>query len=89
MYLAGAVLERYDKAQLLQHLVVLFMMEERVGDYREPVESLCRRILQALAYEVKADGGYLKLPIESILPFINFRSQLVLVLGLEGVATCE
>ena len=81
MYLAGAVLVRYDKAQLLEHLVVLFMMEERVGDYRGPVESLGGSILQALAYEVETDGGDLKLPIESILPFVNFRSQLVLALG--------
>jgi hypothetical protein len=37
LYLAGAVLVRYGKAQLLQHLVVLFMIKERVIDYRGPV----------------------------------------------------
>ena len=78
LYLACAVLERYGKAQLLQHLIVLFMIKERMNDYRGPVETLCRRVLQALANEVETDGRNLELSIESILPSVYFCSQLVL-----------
>jgi hypothetical protein len=78
LYLAGAVLIRYGKAQLLQHLVVLFLIEERVSDYRGPVKTFYRRVLQALANEVETDGRYLELPIESILTSVNFCRQLVL-----------
>ena len=78
MYLAVAILIRYGEAQLLQHLVVLFVIEKRVSDYLEPVESFCWRVLQALANKVETNGGDLELPIESILASVNFRSQLVL-----------
>jgi hypothetical protein len=33
LYLAVAILVRYGEAQLLQHLVVLFVIEKRVSDY--------------------------------------------------------
>jgi hypothetical protein len=57
LYLAEAILIRYGEAQLLQHLIVLFVIEERVSDNRGPVKTFCRRVLQALAYEVERDGG--------------------------------
>jgi hypothetical protein len=54
------------------------MIKERMNDYRGPVETLCRRVLQALANEVETDGRNLELSIESILPSVYFCSQLVL-----------